>query len=396
MKTYDFLIIGAGIFGMSTAIELRKRKYSVAVLNPGSIPHPLAASTDISKAVRMEYGSDREYMDMAEICIKRWREWNEFFGTTLYHEVGLVMLSRNKFSAQKHSFENHCRENLARKGYPTEQIPQGDISKRFPAFSAANYRDACFNPVAGYVESGRVIETLANYARELGIDIHQNQTASALITEKGNLIALKTREGNTWQAGQSIVCTGSHSPYLVPDLKPYIKVSGHSLFHFRPKDPRLFTPPNMGVFMADISNSGWYGFPLHPSEGVVKIGKHGMGEVLHPDHDERIVSAEEVAACRAFLQEAIPALAESPLAYTRKCLYTDTLDGHFWIDQHPEIKGLAVSTGGSGHGMKMGPILGEMTADMAEGKKHRFSERYRWRHLDADTVQQEEARFYQR
>ena len=90
---------------------------------------------------------------------------------------------------------------------------------------------------------------------------------------------------------------------------------------------------------------------------------------------------------------AFPTLADAPLVYTRRCLYTDTLDGHFWIDQHPEIKGLSVSSGGSGHGMKMAPILGEMTADIAEGKTHQFSKRYRWRHLTAETVQVEEARF---
>ncbi|HLF46704.1 MAG TPA: FAD-dependent oxidoreductase, partial [Chitinophagaceae bacterium] len=79
MKQYDFLILGAGIFGITTAIELRKKKYSVGILNPDTIPHPLAESTDISKIIRMEYGTDEEYMDMAAECIIKWREWNEFF-----------------------------------------------------------------------------------------------------------------------------------------------------------------------------------------------------------------------------------------------------------------------------------------------------------------------------
>ena len=69
---------------------------------------------------------------------------------------------------------------------------------------------------------------------------------------------------------------------------------------------------------------------------------------------------------------------------------------HFWIDNHPEIKGLSVSSGGSGHGFKMGPILGEMTADVAEGKTHQFSKRYRWRNLTSFTKHAEEARFIQK
>ena len=79
--------------------------------------------------------------------------------------------------------------------------------------------------------------------------------------------------------------------------------------------------------------------------------------------------------------------------FTRRCLYTDSLDDHFWIDNHPEIKGLSISTGGSGHGMKMGPVIGEMTADMAEGKIHQFSQRYRWRHINAATVKAEDCRY---
>jgi NSS family neurotransmitter:Na+ symporter len=87
-----------------------------------------------------------------------------------------------------------------------------------------------------------------------------------------------------------------------------------------------------------------------------------------------------------------PELIDAPLVFSRRCLYTDTLDGHFWIDNHPEIKGLSVSSGGSGHGLKMAPILGAMTADVVEGKSHEFSERHRWRHLTKDTTQMEEAR----
>ena len=103
--THDFLIIGAGIFGITAAIELVKRKYRVGLINPNTIPHHLAASTDISKAVRMEYGSDQEYSHMADICIDRWKEWNDLFGETLYHEVGFLMLCKDALESEQHAFE---------------------------------------------------------------------------------------------------------------------------------------------------------------------------------------------------------------------------------------------------------------------------------------------------
>ena len=390
---YDFLIIGAGIFGLATAVELVKRKYKVGLINPDSIPHHLAASTDISKLVRMEYGSDTEYFRMAEICIKRWHEWNDLFGEELYHEVGFLLLCTDTLESPQHSYERASYHALLKASYSPEKLNATELRERFPVVNSDYYPWACFNSKAGYVESGKVIEKLAAYARTLGVYIQEGQTAKQLIVEKGQLTAVKTQEGNTFKCGHAIVAAGAHTPYLLPELQPYMKSTGHPVFWIKPRDPSLFGFPNMCAFAADISNSGWYGFPIHPKQGVIKLGRHTEGLAIHPDQDDRRIRDEEVAELRAFLQVAFPSIADGPLVYTRRCLYTDTLDGHFWIDNHPEIRGLTISSGGCGHGMKMGPILGEMTADVAEGKKHIFSERYRWRHLTQEMIENEEARY---
>ena len=115
-QSYDFLIVGAGIFGITTAIELAKQKYQVAIINPDSIPHPRAASTDISKVVRMEYGADREYAGMAEASIQGWKEWNDLFNDTLYHEVGLLMASKTPLSVQKEGYIWDSYQVMLQKG----------------------------------------------------------------------------------------------------------------------------------------------------------------------------------------------------------------------------------------------------------------------------------------
>jgi len=390
---YDFLIIGGGVFGMTAAVELATRKYKVGLLNPDSIPHHMAASTDITKAVRMEYGSDKEYFKMAEICIERWHEWNDFFNEILYHEVGFLMLCRSDMDSDQHSFEKHSFQNLMDAGYPTDRLNSESIKERFPSINAEVYIDGNFNPRGGYTESGRTIERLANYARSLGVEILEGQTAKSFVVEKGRLEAVKTKEGNTYGCGHTIVAAGAATPFLLPELQSYMKSTGHPVFWLKPDIPTLFRAPQLPVFTADISNTGWYGFPFLNKQGVVKIAKHTNGVPIHPEKDDRQITDEEVEDMRAFVRSSFPALASAPLVYTRRCLYTDTLDGHFWIDHHPEIKGLSVSSGGSGHGMKMAPILGEMTADMAEGKSHQFSQRYKWRHLTEETDQVEEARF---
>ncbi len=392
MKKYDFLIIGGGIFGMTTAVELAKRQYKVGLLNPDTIPHHLAASTDVSKIVRMEYGSDQEYFQMVEICIDRWKEWNDFFEETLYHEVGFLMLCQEKIESPRQLYEKQSIDHLLAAGYPTDRLDGAQLKARFPMVNSETYIDANFNPKAGFAESARVVACLADYARSLGVDIHERQSAVDLVIEKNQLTAVKTKEGETFACGHCIVAAGAHTPLLVPDLQPFMHATGHPVFWLKPQNPIPFTVPNFTVFAADISNTGWYGFPFSKKQGIIKIAKHSNGLKINPDKDDRQVTDAEIEDFRNFLKIAFPDLVDAPLVFTRRCLYTDTLDGHFWIDNHPAIKGLSVSTGGSGHGFKMAPLLGEMTADIAEGKSHQFSKRYCWRHLSEATNQLEEAR----
>lgn len=394
MKNYDFLVIGAGIFGITTAIELKKKGFNVGVLNPDSIPHPLAASTDISKIVRMEYGSDEEYLQMANSCIDKWKEWNQILSTTLYHETGFLLLCRKPMEDPSQAFEYDSYTNLLKYGLQPERLNEITIADRFSALRPGEYVDGFYHSKAGFAESGRAVEVLANYARRLGVEIHENQTADQLIIDNGRVTSVKTRESESFHAGHTIVCAGANTPYLVPDLMPYMEVTGHPVFHIQPPNPDMFSREHFAVFTADISNTGWYGFPTHPTEKVIKVANHGKGLKLHPEKDERVVLAEDFQLLKEFIQASFPSLVDQAIVYTRRCVYTDTLDGHFWIDQHPEITGLTIGTGGSGHGYKMGPILGEMIAATALGESHQWSDRYKWRDLAPTTLNVEEARNY--
>src|ERR1700682_4331477 len=93
------LVLGAGVFGVTAAIELRKRGHAVRLLDPGPIPHPLAASTDISKIVRLDYGADETYVALMERALDGWRAWNAGFGAPLFHETGILFLCRAPMTA---------------------------------------------------------------------------------------------------------------------------------------------------------------------------------------------------------------------------------------------------------------------------------------------------------
>ena len=386
----DIQIIGAGIFGLTAAISLKKRGYKVRVVHDGSIPHHLAASTDISKAVRMEYGSDEFYFKMAEKSIHGWHNWNELFGTKLYHEVGFLMLCRKKLETLEQDFEYSSYKMLSRHGYHPSRIDQTTLKADYPALKAESFQEAVFNPVAGYAEASKTVNTLAEFAESLGVQFNDHSEVIDLVQTNGRVTGVKTQNGKVFHADHTVIASGAFSPDLVPDLKPWIKATAHPVFWLKPRNPKPLMVPSLSVFTADISNTGWYGFPYLREPGVFKIAKHSAGEELDPMESDRRVTDAEVNDMRKFLNMYFPDVASSPLINTRKCLYTDTLDGHFLIDRHPRLEQLTLATGGSGHGFKMAPVLGDLIANAVETGER--VERFKWRNLDQDTEQQEQAR----
>jgi glycine/D-amino acid oxidase-like deaminating enzyme len=378
--TSDVLIVGGGIFGLSAALELRQRGHTVTLIDPGPIPHPLAASTDISKVVRMEYGADALYMELGERSREGWLRWDAEWGGALYHDDGVTMLARSPMQPGGYEYESY--HLLRSRGHSPERLNSAEIARRFPAWNSHQYVDGFFHAAGGWVESGKAILRLVEQLRSAGVSIHAGQAASRLIEDSGRVIGVETAQGERFEAGQVLIAAGQWTPVLLPEMASVMRTPGMPVFHLRPADPGLFADPSFTVFTADISTTGWYGFPLHPADGVVKLGHHGAGVMVHPVRDERVVTDQEIALLRDFLKESLPALADAPIVYTRRCLYCDTPDGNFWIDRVPNRPGLTVTAGGSGHGLKFGPLLGGIIADVVEGKDNPFRARFAWRDVD--------------
>src|ERR1700756_1482219 len=162
------IVVGAGINGVTAAIELKKRGHNVILVDRGPWPHPLAASTDISKAVRAAYGADEDYSELAERSIKLWRKWNEEFGQELYHEVGVMFVRQREM--QPGDFEHESLKMLQKRGHKIERMNSARLWKRSPAWDPEVYQDGVLELEAGYAESGRVVAKLIERAKSLGIE----------------------------------------------------------------------------------------------------------------------------------------------------------------------------------------------------------------------------------
>lgn len=369
------LIVGAGIFGLTGALALLRRGWRVTVVDPGPVPQPLAASTDLSKLVRMDYGADALYVEAMRRALEGWRRWNAQRGTAFFHETGLLVLSSAPLAPG--TFEHESYTALSARGLPVERLDPRTLSARHPAWVANRFADGYFNPVAGWAESGVVIAWLAERVRAEGAVILEGVACQGLEETGGSAVLARFAAGDTLAADLAVVAAGAWTPSLLPELSDRLHIVGQPVLHFRPESPDPFLPPAFPPWCADIATTGWYGFPCHPT-GVVKVANHGPGTPLHPDAAREVPPAQE-AAFRVFLHGALPTLAAVPLAGRRLCLYCDTPDGDFLIARLPDRPRVVVATGGSGHAFKFAPVLGDWIADAAEGRTSPELARFAWR-----------------
>jgi len=370
------IVVGAGINGVTTAIELRKRGQEVVLVDPGPLPHPLAASTDISKAVRAAYGADEEYTELAERSIERWRKWNQQFGTRLYHEVGVMFVRRQEMKPG--DFEHESFKTLEKRGHKVERMNAPQLWKRFPAWNPELYRDGVLEIEAGYAESGRAVAMLIQRAKSAGVKLCEGATFSQLNERDNRVSGIALNDGQQIAGDFVVMAVGAWTPYVLPFTKKFFHATGQPVFHLKPSKPELFAPERFPVFGADITTTGYYGFPIN-RDGVLKIANHGTGREMSPDSPERVVTSHDEKNLREFLASTFPSLTDAPIVYARVCMYCDTHDGHFWIARDPERQGLVVAAGDSGHGFKFAPVLGEIVADAVEGKDNPLLDKFRWR-----------------
>jgi glycine/D-amino acid oxidase-like deaminating enzyme len=388
------VIVGAGINGVTAALELTRRGHEVVLVDPGPLPHPLAASTDISKAVRAAYGADEDYAELAERAVPIWRKWNIELGAELYHEVGFLFMRQRELEAG--AFEYESFKMLKRRGHKVERVRVRDLRERFPVWNADRFVDGFLEREAGYAESSCVVVALLERAELAGVQLYANRKFVALSEDRTGVILSEGAEsrGGSFEGAQQdsptalgmtevaadvvVMATGAWTPFLLPFTRPFFRATGQPVFHLRPKQPELFAPERFPVFGADITSTGYYGFPLN-RDGVVKIANHGPGREMAPDSSERVVTKEDEDVLREFLWWSFPALVDAEIVHTRVCFYCDTHDGNFWIARDPQRKGLVVAAGDCGHGFKFAPVLGEVIADAVEEKENPLLAKFRWR-----------------
>ena len=360
MKTYDVAVIGAGVFGAWTALQLARRGKSVVLIEAYGAGHSRSSSGDESRIIRMGYGKDEIYTRWSQRSLVQWKELFAASGQQLFHETGVLWLA-----GEDQTRLNETRATLTRCGVTFENWDLASLRARFPQIGLDGIRGAILEPRSGVLIARRAVAATVAEAERLGVTyVH------ALVEQpkaNGLLRTVKTRSGEEISAGQFVFACGSWLAKLFPEIVgPRLFVTRQEVFYFGlPAGDSRFAPPALPTFL--FQNDESYGMPDIESRGL-KIALDAHGAAVDPDTQSRVVTEESARAMREYVAKRFPALRDAPIAETRVCQYENTSNGDFLIDQHPEMENVWFAGGGSGHGFKHGPALGDYVAGQILGE----------------------------
>lgn len=367
-------VVGAGIFGLASALELRKRGHTVTVFEQGKVPHERASSTDVSKAIR-RVGYDEIHLNLLERARTQWQEWHDRLSRSIYERTGLIHIAAasDNYSQQRWGF-------LKDQNADVEILDSRQARKRFPQFV---YRDddvVYHDSWGGYLRSEQAVADLAALAIAEGVTI-RTQTPVLEIAENPSGVQL-TLTNESAVADRVVIAVGAWMSRLVPELGRHVRVTRQEMAFFRPPDPTPFRRDRCPVWCVHPDTEAWYGFPML-REGFFKIASDQLGPVVEPDI-ERSATPDFLAAVEEFVALRLPGIAAGELVGSRSCLYTNTVDHQFVVDWVPDSQRVAVAGCGCGHGFKFGGVIGMVVADHIEDKANPLGEPFRMHRLDAN------------
>jgi glycine/D-amino acid oxidase-like deaminating enzyme len=361
MKTFDFAVIGAGVFGAWTAHSLRQTGASVALIDGYGPANSRASSGGETRVIRMGYGPDELYAQWAIHSLPLWQEFEQRAGLQLFHRTGVLWLG-----TEGDSYTESAYQVMTRSGVPCERLDQAEVRRRYPQLRFDEVTFAVLERESGLLMARRAVQAVVAEAVRNGVEYIQAQAevqppvaAASSLSSGGRLAELKLASGEAISAGAFIFACGPWLPKLFP------QVLGGRIFPTRqeifflgpPAGSDGFRPPKMPVWLHHNHPDIPYSLPDIEGRGS-KLAFDRHGPAFDPDSGARVVGPESVAQLRAFLQRHIPELADAPVVETRVCQYENTSNGDFLIDRHPEMENVWLVGGGSGHGFKHGPAVG--------------------------------------
>ena len=363
IKKGHIAVIGAGAFGGWTAHHLLKKGYNVTLLDVFGPGNSRASSGGDSRVIRGIYGEDKIYVDLVARSFKLWKRYQKQWQQSLYFPTGALW-----FFQVDDTYAQKSLPIVNQAGLKSEQLSKKEVEKKFPQIDLNGLKSFYFEHEAGYLPARHCCQVvLENFVKKGG-------EYKQLAVEPGKILNNKLTElilsdGSKLNADSYIFACGPWLSKVFPNvLKDIITPTRQEVFFFGTPygDSSLFES-NMPVWV-DFGKKIWYGIPGADWRGF-KVADDTRGAEFDPTSGDRTASKIGLESARNYLSKRFPSMKDAPLLESRVCQYENSPDGNYIIDKHPEAENTWVIGGGSGHGFKLGPALGEFVADRVIGNK---------------------------
>ncbi|OJJ72647.1 hypothetical protein ASPBRDRAFT_42374 [Aspergillus brasiliensis CBS 101740] len=384
--THDstILVVGAGVWGCSTALHLARRGYKhVTVLDPYTIPSAIAAGNDINKIMEHKEPKAGEesprsiaFATCTRAALKAWRTDPVF--KQYFHETGVIVSGHTPALIEhirKDEIESSDAEFVELKTAEDFQktMPPGVLTGEFPGWKGWLNKSG-----AGWIHAKKAMISAYTEAKRLGVNFITGSPQGnvvSLVYENGDVVGAKTSDGVIHRADQTILAAGAGSDRLL-DFKKQLRPTAWTLSHIQmtPEEAKLYK--NLPVLF-NIAK----GFFMEPDEDKHELkicDEHPgycnfipdparSGEIRSIPFAKHQIPLEAEARVKDFLRDTMPHLADRPLVFARICWDADTVDRAFLIDKHPDHPSLLVAVGASGNGAMQMPTIGGFIVDALEG-----------------------------
>jgi monomeric sarcosine oxidase len=367
-STCDVAVIGAGVFGAWIAYQLQRSGKRVILIDAHGPGHSRSSSGGESRIVRMGYGADEIYTRSAQRALQLWQELFARTNEALFQQTGVLWLAQ-----EADPYPVKCAAMLHSVGIPFEKLTASDVHRRFPQIGLERISWAMLEPESGIIMARRAVRTVAREAINNGVEYLQGAVQPP--NGEGKLNDITITNGQRISAATYVFACGPWLPKVFPGvLGDRILPTRQQVFFFgAPAGDCRFTMPALPTWI-DFKDEA-YGLPDTEGRGVkIAIDRHGPG--FDPESGNRVVTAEGLLEARQYLARRLPELRNAPVTETRVCQYENTSNGDFLIDLHPDFENVWLVGGGSGHGFKHGPVIGEYVAARIEDKRAGIEPRF--------------------
>jgi sarcosine oxidase len=355
-RNFDVIVVGTGGMGSAAAFHLARRGRHVLGLERFALPHEMGSSHGLSRVIRLTYFEHPSYVPLLRRAYELWRELERLSGEDLLTITGSLEVGAPGGAVIEGSLKSAETHDL-----PHEVLTSAQAMQRFPAYRLPADFVAILQPDGGFLDPERCILAHAGLARASGAEIHTGEAVLGWEPASDGVRVWTQR--SSYLAERLVITAGAWASKLIPELVDLAVPERQVIAWFQPRCPELFRRDRFPVFVFDAPEARYYGFPMYGLPGL-KVGCfHHLREAVDPDAMDRLAHPEDEEVLRAFVEHYLPDGAGPALAL-KVCLFTNSPDEHFIIDQHPACPQVIFAAGFSGHGFKFCSVIGEILADL--------------------------------